>query len=74
MTMSVRKQWEEDPTLLVRGEHHDPHSFLGAHPVGASTVVHAFHPDATGVSLLATIGSAMTRIGSCQRSASSTST
>jgi 1,4-alpha-glucan branching enzyme len=32
---------------LRRGEHHDPHRVLGAHPVGrAGAVVRAFHPDA----------------------------
>ncbi len=38
---------------LARGEHHDPHAILGAHPVGDGTVIRAFHPDATGVDLVA---------------------
>ncbi len=37
---------------LARGEHHDPHSILGAHPARrgreAGVVVRSFHPDATG--------------------------
>ncbi|HET6745723.1 MAG TPA: 1,4-alpha-glucan branching protein GlgB [Candidatus Limnocylindria bacterium] len=52
MTVSVRRLWDEDYSRLVRGDHHDPHSVLGAHAFGASTVVHAFHPDATAASLL----------------------
>ncbi|MBV8300621.1 MAG: 1,4-alpha-glucan branching enzyme, partial [Candidatus Dormibacteraeota bacterium] len=31
---------------LRSGTHRDPHSLLGVHPQGASTVVRAFHPDA----------------------------
>lgn len=42
---------------LLRGEHHDPHSVLGAHPVSAEeTVVRAFHPEAVGAKLLLSSG------------------
>jgi len=37
---------------LVRGEHHDPHSILGAHDFDGSTVVRAFHPDADSAALV----------------------
>ncbi len=36
---------------LSDGVHRDPHSVLGAHPRGDSTVVRAFHPDALEVSI-----------------------
>ena len=52
MTVSVRRLWDADYSRLVSGDHHDPHAVLGAHAVGVATVVHAFHPDATSVSLL----------------------
>jgi len=43
-----------DMQRLVAGEHHNPHSVLGAHPgpEGGGVVVRAFHPDATDVDLL----------------------
>ncbi|HEY7846943.1 MAG TPA: 1,4-alpha-glucan branching protein GlgB [Candidatus Limnocylindria bacterium] len=47
---------EPDYSLLVRGEHHDPHAILGAHPTPAGAHVFAFHPEATAVDLLATTG------------------
>lgn len=34
---------------LLGGTHHDPHSVLGAHEVGTSTVVRALRPDAASV-------------------------
>jgi 1,4-alpha-glucan branching enzyme len=37
---------------LVTGSHHDPHSLLGAHPLGASVVVRALRPGAATVSVL----------------------
>jgi len=41
---------------LRRGEHHDPHALLGAHPARVrgreGRVVRAFHPDAVAVELL----------------------
>jgi len=38
---------------LVSLEYHDPHSILGAHPIGGnSTVIRIFHPDAVAVDLL----------------------
>ncbi|HEX6140978.1 MAG TPA: alpha-amylase family glycosyl hydrolase, partial [Candidatus Limnocylindria bacterium] len=43
---------EADLSRLARGEHHDPHSILGAHAVDGGSVVRAFHPDASGVELL----------------------
>ena len=45
---------------LARGEHHDPHAILGAHPLGDGTVIRAFHPDATGVDLVAPNGGTQT--------------
>ena len=41
-----------DATRLVRGEHHDPHAILGAHPADGGVVVRAFHPDANAASVL----------------------
>ncbi len=41
---------------LARGEHHDPHSILGAHLAPGGTVVRAFHPDASGAELVAPNG------------------
>jgi len=38
---------------LARGEHHDPHSILGAHPVADGSVIRAFHPDASGAAIVA---------------------
>ena len=38
---------------LLLGEHHDPHSLLGAHPVDAGVVVRTIQPGATAVWLLA---------------------
>ena len=43
---------DAERALLVRGEHHDPHAILGAHPSEGGTVVRAFHPDATSVQLV----------------------
>jgi 1,4-alpha-glucan branching enzyme len=43
---------DAERALLVRGEHHDPHAILGAHPSTGGTVVRAFHPDASSVELL----------------------
>jgi 1,4-alpha-glucan branching enzyme len=42
----------DEAQRLVRGEHHDPHAILGAHPLGDGRVVRTFHPEATGVDLL----------------------
>jgi 1,4-alpha-glucan branching enzyme len=36
----------DDAARLVAGEHHEPHRILGAHPLGAETVVRALHPSA----------------------------
>ena len=41
---------------LAHGEHHDPHSILGAHPADGGTIVRAFHPDATAAALVAPNG------------------
>jgi 1,4-alpha-glucan branching enzyme len=43
---------EADAARLARGEHHNPHAILGAHPVAGGVVIRAFHPDATAVDLL----------------------
>ena len=39
-----------DLELLARGEHHDPHSVLGAHPHSDGTVLRALRPNAESVS------------------------
>ena len=41
-----------DLERLQNSEHHDPHSLLGAHPVGDGLVVRTHHPDAEGCELL----------------------
>jgi len=46
----------EELALLARGEHHDPHAILGAHPAIGGTVIRAFHPDATAAELVALNG------------------
>ncbi|MCD6254756.1 MAG: 1,4-alpha-glucan branching protein GlgB [Deltaproteobacteria bacterium] len=43
---------ERDIERLVSIEHHDPHFILGGHPVGNSTIIRGFHPDAIGADLL----------------------
>jgi 1,4-alpha-glucan branching enzyme len=42
----------DEAQRLVRGEHHDPHAILGAHPMDGGHVIRTFHPEATGVDLL----------------------
>ncbi|HEX6128689.1 MAG TPA: 1,4-alpha-glucan branching enzyme, partial [Candidatus Limnocylindria bacterium] len=42
-----------DAERLARGEHHDPHAILGAHATAGGSVVRAFHPDASAVSVVA---------------------
>src|SRR6202453_1292406 len=37
---------------VVAGQHHDPHSVLGAHPSGAETVIRALRPLASSVTLV----------------------
>jgi 1,4-alpha-glucan branching enzyme len=38
---------------LVQGEHHEPHSILGAHPgIDGQVTVRAWRPDATAVTVL----------------------
>ncbi|MBS1690602.1 MAG: 1,4-alpha-glucan branching enzyme, partial [Actinobacteria bacterium] len=44
-----------DLNRLLAGEHHDPHSILGAHEYGDHTVIRAFRPHALGV--VALVGS-----------------
>src|SRR5918999_510766 len=46
----------DDAARLARGEHHDPHTVLGAHPIAGGTVIRAFHPDATTAALVARNG------------------
>jgi 1,4-alpha-glucan branching enzyme len=46
----------EDLARLARGEHHDPHAVLGAHPTPDGTLIRAFHPDATAAELVAPTG------------------
>jgi 1,4-alpha-glucan branching enzyme len=46
----------EDARRLARGEHHDPHAILGAHPADGGTVVRAHHPDAIAAALVAPNG------------------
>ncbi|WP_071287901.1 1,4-alpha-glucan branching protein GlgB [Mycolicibacterium llatzerense] len=51
MTSHVRPPVAELARLLA-GEHHDPHSILGAHEYGKNTVIRALRPHATGVTAL----------------------
>jgi 1,4-alpha-glucan branching enzyme len=39
----------EEIERLVRGEHHEPHRILGAHPAGGQVAIRAWRPDATEV-------------------------
>jgi 1,4-alpha-glucan branching enzyme len=55
-TATVLQAPEVDLARLGRGEHHDPHSILGAHPAMGGTVVRAFHPDASAAALVAPNG------------------
>jgi 1,4-alpha-glucan branching enzyme len=48
MSMPVNEEIER----LVRGEHHEPHRLLGAHPDGGQVRVRAWRPDARQVSVL----------------------
>ncbi len=41
-----------DLARLLAGEHHDPHSILGAHEYGKNTVIRALRPHASGVIVL----------------------
>ncbi len=41
-----------DLNRLLAGEHHDPHSVLGAHEYGDHTVIRAYRPHAVGVAAL----------------------
>src|SRR6187549_3002122 len=50
---------EPDFGMLVRGEHHDPHAILGAHPIAGGMRVVTFHPEATGVELRTGPGAAI---------------
>ena len=51
MTGNLRPPVAELARLLA-GEHHDPHSILGAHEYGKRTVIRALRPHATGVTVL----------------------
>jgi 1,4-alpha-glucan branching enzyme len=46
----------EERQRLARGEHHDPHAVLGAHPATGGTLVRALHPDANAAWLVAPNG------------------
>ena len=48
----------EERLRLARGEHHDPHAILGAHPTTGGTLIRAFHPDANAAWLVAPNGGA----------------
>jgi 1,4-alpha-glucan branching enzyme len=56
MTTSPLAAPESELARLARGEHHDPHAILGAHPAVGGTVVRAFHPDASAAALIAPSG------------------
>src|SRR6266496_3291021 len=45
--------FQEEIERLVRGEHHEPHRLLGAHPEAGKVRVRAWRPDARQVSILA---------------------
>ena len=46
----------DERARLARGEHHDPHRILGAHPAAGGTVIRAYHPDANEAWLVAPNG------------------
>jgi 1,4-alpha-glucan branching enzyme len=46
----------DEARLLLSGEHRDPHQVLGPHPQGRVTVVRAFHPEASAISVAHTGG------------------
>jgi 1,4-alpha-glucan branching enzyme len=51
----VTHDWTADRAevaALLRGEHREPHSLLGAHDVAGRGVVRTYRPDATGVEVL----------------------
>ena len=50
---------EPEHSLLAHGEHHNPHSILGSHPVGVGARVVTFHPEAVAVELLVRPGIAI---------------
>ena len=56
MTAPTLAAPEQELARLVRGEHHDPHSILGAHRVDGGTAVRAYHPDASAAALVAPNG------------------
>ncbi|MEJ7801973.1 MAG: 1,4-alpha-glucan branching enzyme, partial [Candidatus Limnocylindria bacterium] len=56
MTTVEHAPTAEEMARLARGEHHDPHAILGAHPVEGGSIVRAFHPDAQAAALLAPNG------------------
>jgi 1,4-alpha-glucan branching enzyme len=56
MTTSPLNVPDPDLARLARGEHHDPHAILGAHPAVGGTVVRSFHPDASAADLVAPNG------------------
>ncbi|HYJ56748.1 MAG TPA: hypothetical protein VEX40_14775, partial [Mycobacterium sp.] len=41
-----------DLNRLLEGEHHDPHSVLGAHEYGDHTVIRAYRPHAVELNAL----------------------
>ncbi len=45
--------FQEEIERLVRGEHHEPHRLLGAHPEAGKVRVRAWRPDARQVSVVA---------------------
>jgi len=55
MSMPVNEEIER----LVRGEHHEPHRLLGAHPDAGQVRVRAWRPDARQVSVLTDGGRAV---------------
>ena len=48
---------EQDLELLVRREHANPHSVLGAHPQNGGVVIRALRPTASAVTALLEDGS-----------------
>jgi 1,4-alpha-glucan branching enzyme len=51
--------FQEEIERLVRGEHHEPHHLLGAHPEAGRVRVRAWRPDARQVAVLADGGRAV---------------
>jgi 1,4-alpha-glucan branching enzyme len=50
--VTVESDLRRDVDRLLAGEHHQPHTVLGVHPVGGEVVVRVLHPHATDATVL----------------------